>query len=122
MKIPDFIHIITFIVGRNSFVSPDDIISNQILKTGKSKGIIRLYVYTTLNRLKKRGQITSIEDFETGKVLWGLPGWTDFNDLPLSSHMPLSNSTTKGPGLLDVNPKGIERKHFVLKELNNKIK
>lgn len=115
MRKPDFKHIIAFIAERNSFVLPEEIITNQIDKTGKSKGIVRPYIYTTLNRLKKRGQISEIRDFD-GRILWGLPGWTDFNGFPLDSHKPLQASIVEGRGLFEVNPQGVTRNSFLSKK------
>ena len=113
VKIPDFRHIIAFIAEKNSFLSPEDIINNQVLKTGKSRGVVRPYVYTALNRLKKRGQVSSIKNLESGLTFWGLPGWTDFNEFPLESHKPLCSSIVEGPALFEVNPLGVTRRSFV---------
>lgn len=104
MKIPDFRHIIAFIAEMNSFVSPEDIINNQVLKTGKSRGVVRPYVYTALNRLKNRGQISSIKESKSKLTFWGLPGWTDFNGSPLNSHEPVCSELPSKRNLFGFNP------------------
>lgn len=86
MKNANYRHIVSFIVLNNSFVDTEDIVRNQILKTGLNLGAVTLYVSSTLRRLEKRGQIVSCRAGLFGKKTWGLPNWLDVNNQPQKSH------------------------------------
>lgn len=109
---PRYIHIITFISENNIFVTTEDIIDNQALKTGISRGVIRPYIYSILNRLKKRGQIISMQESTTAFKTWGLPGWCDANGNPLGSHKPKLALHSPKCGCYEVNPNNVLRRPF----------
>lgn len=77
----------------------DDIINNQVDKTGKERFLLKSYLYTALNRLKKRGCLISIKYSRNGPLLWGLPGWINEQGYSLLSHepkyLPLSNARSQ---------------------------
>lgn len=116
MRTPDFRHIIAFIAEKNSFVTQEEIVANQITKSGKSRGVVRPYIYTALKRLEKKGQVISIKDFGAEFTLWGLPGWIDFFGSPLYSHRPLGSSIEPRPSLFNVSSHQKQGRAFFLKK------
>ena len=77
----------------NKFVHPDEIIDVLLIKTRKGKGTLRLYLFTTLNRLKKQGKIVSIKI--SNQNYWGFPNWLNIQNKPFCTHEPKAFHSNK---------------------------
>lgn len=66
---------VNYLEKQGKFVYQEEFIHILMKSTGKSKGVIRLYVSAMLLRLKKRGLLIRIKIESTQIYCWGLPEW-----------------------------------------------
>jgi len=90
-KTPSYTYIISFLAQENVFKNIEDIIFNQVLKTGVNSAVAKLIVYSSLMKLKRNGTLVFINSV-SGKRVWGFYRWLDDNNKPLMQHLPQNSS------------------------------
>lgn len=84
-KNPAHSHILSYLTQVNVFKSIDEIVINQVAKTGEGRATAKLAVYTNLMKLKRNGVLVAIIK-QPGIRLWGFATWIDLNGSPFSQH------------------------------------